>query len=351
MALRTWLGCSAPLAHDDPPETQTSSLPQRDQELLALDARDAQVQVAREHRRPPAGTVRWAPVDGIEQPVAQPVAERRHPRPRRGRARPPPGAAPWPAPLRPPRPGCHCAARAPVPRRTGAGSSTTRPAMASAPTPTGPPTLCALSETMSAPAVAIGQVDVGRGLHGVGEHVRVGSAAVDRLYEVGQRLDHARLVVGRHDGDTRDARRERAGQRLGVDDAGGVDGELARIEAGLGGGAGRLAHGGVLDGGREEHRLTPVLAGRLGGPQKSQIGRLGATGGEDDLAGVAAEEGGHLVAGLLEQAAGPLRRGVAAGGIAEDARRDDRGHGGRHLGPQRRGGGVVEIGQARQAAT
>ena len=227
-------------------------------------------------------------------------------------------------------------------RRTGAARARHGRRLASTPTPTGPPTLCALSETMSARRGDIGQVEVGGGLHGVGEHVRVGGAAVDRLYEVGQRLHHARLVVGRHDGDARDPGRERAGQRVGVDDAGGVDGELTRIEAGFGRGAGRLAHGGVLDGGREEHRLTPLLAGRLGRPQKSQIGRLGAAGSEDDLAGVAAEEGGHLVAGLLEQATGPLRRGVAAGGIAEDGLVDC-GHGRCHLGPQRRGGGVIEI--------
>ena len=62
------------------------------------------------------------------------------------------------------------------------------------------------------------------------------------------------------------------------------------------------------------------------------------------VAGVAAQEGGHLVAGLLQEAAGPLGRRVAAGGIAEDTAGGDGSHGRCHLGPQGRGGSVIEIG-------
>ena len=96
-----------------------------------------------------------------------------------------------------------------------------------------------------------------------------------------------------------------------------VDGELAGIEAGFGRGPGRFAYGRVLHGRIQEHRLTPVLPGRLGGPQHGQVGRLGAARREDDLARIAAEEGGHLVAGLLEQAPCPLGRRVAPGRVAE----------------------------------
>ena len=112
-------------------------------------------------------------------------------------------------------------------------------------------------------------------------------------------------------------------------------------------GAGGLTHGRVLHGGIQEHRVTPALPRRLGGPRHGQVGRLGAARREDDVARVAAEEGGHLVAGLLEQAPRPLGRRVAAGRVAECAGAGvvDRRHGGRDLGPERRGGGVVEIGE------
>ncbi len=346
MALEDVAGLERPAGARRPAGDADVLLPQRHQELLALDARDAQVQVAREHldagggrrpcgRRPrPRRAARRA--GGRASAATRGPAVARSAATRRSAVASPTAPATSWVPLRRSR---SC------PPPYWRGSRTTRPATASAPDADGTPDLVRAERDHVGAGGDLGQVEVGRGLHGVGEHVRVGGAAVDRLYEVGQRLDHARLVVGRHDGHARHPRRQRAGQRVGVDDAGGVDGELTGIEAGFGRGPGRLAHGRVLDGGIEEHRLTPLLAGRLGGPQKGQVGRLGAAGGEDDVAGVAAEEGGHLVAGLLEQATGPLGRRVAAGGIAEDGAGRAPPPWPRHLGPQRRGGGVIEIGQ------
>ena len=132
-------------------------LPQRHQELLALDARHTEVQVAREHVDPARGGRRRHRAVGALHRVA---AARRA----AGRAGPPP-AAPPSARSAATRRSAVASPTAPatswVPLRRSRscpppywrGSSTTRPAMASAPTPTGPPTLCALSETRSAPAV------------------------------------------------------------------------------------------------------------------------------------------------------------------------------------------------------
>ena len=58
MAARTWLGWSAPLAQDEPPETQMPSRPQGDQQLLAFDAGQAQMQMPGQDGDAPAGTVR-----------------------------------------------------------------------------------------------------------------------------------------------------------------------------------------------------------------------------------------------------------------------------------------------------
>ena len=122
----------------------------------------------------------------------------------------------------------------------------------------------------------------------------------------------------------------------------------------LAAGPGGLAHGRVLHGGAQDHGLAPLLPGRLGRPEHGQVGGLGAAGGEDDLARIAAEEGGHLLARLLEQAPRPLGRRVAAGRVPEQDRRPASavhlGHGGGHLGPQRRRGGVVEVGDGAHGA-
>ena len=138
-------------------------------------------------------------------------------------------------------------------------------------------------------------------------------------------------------------------QRVGIHDAELVHRQLADVHAGLGRGPGRLAHGRVLHGRAQDDGLALLLPGRLGRPEHGQVGGLGATGGEDDLAGIPAEEGGHLVARLLEQAPRPLGGRMTARRVPEPAGADvDLGHGGGHLGPQRGGGGVVQVGDRAQ---
>ncbi len=87
MAARTWLGCERPAGAGRPARDAHALLAEGHQQLLPLDARHAQVQVAREHLDPAggrAGTVRCAPSTDVQQPVAQPVAQGGDPRRRRG---------------------------------------------------------------------------------------------------------------------------------------------------------------------------------------------------------------------------------------------------------------------------
>ena len=89
---------------------------------------------------------------------------------------------------------------------------------------------------------------------------------------------------------------------------------------------------------------TPGGAGVAGAALHRQVVGLGAAGGEHDLGGARAEELGDLLPGLLERGLGRAGRRVAPARVAERApqeglhRRDG-------LGPHRRGGGVVEVGE------
>ena len=109
----------------------------------------------------------------------------------------------------------------------------------------------------------------------------------------------------------------------------------------------------MLHGRVEDDGLAVGVARRLGRSEDGKVGGLGAAGRENDVTRIAAEEGGDLVARLLQQAPGPLGGRVAAGRIPEHEAAGigvDLGHGGGHLGAQRRRGGVVEVGHSRHAS-
>ena len=157
MAERTWLGCSAPLAHDDPPETQTPSSPRATRSSSRSTPGTQRWRWPGSTSTPAAaaaaGTVRYAPSTESSSPSRSrsrraatrgPAVARSAATSRSAVASPTAPATSW-VPLRRSR---SC------PPPYWRGSRTTRPATASAPTPTGPPTLCALSDTRSAPAVA-----------------------------------------------------------------------------------------------------------------------------------------------------------------------------------------------------
>ena len=194
-------GLERPAGAGRPARDAHPLLPQRDQELLALDTRHAQVEVAREHLDAGGGRHRAV------RPVHRAAAARRASRSRSAATRGP------------------AAARSAATRRS-AVASPTAPATSwvplrrsrSCPPPywrrlephsaghgqradaDGPADLVRAERHQVGAGGDLGQVEVRRGLDGVGEDVGVRGAAAHRLDEVGQRLEHAGLVVGRHDG-------------------------------------------------------------------------------------------------------------------------------------------------------
>ena len=210
----------------------------------------------------------------------------------------------------------------------------------------GRPTLWALSDTRSAPRGRLGEVEIGRRLDGVGEDERLRGAAPHRVDDVGQRLDHAGLVVGRHHGHQRAcATTARVGQCVEVEHAGTRRraARACRRPARCRGPADSSTAGCST----AEHSSTASPRShraRLGGPQHGQVGRLGAARGEDDLAGSRPRK-----AATSSRASSSRRRARWAGGWLPVGFPSGvgvhLGHGGGHLGPQRRGGGVVEVGR------
>ena len=96
--------------------------------------------------------------------------------------------------------------------------------------------------------------------------------------------------------------------------------------------------------GRTDHDGPPRMGGRGGSPsaEHSQVVGLGPPGGEDHLAGGRPQVCSRLVTGVLHCPAGGAGLGVAPRGVAEGTG-EKRPHGLGRLGPDRRGGGVVEV--------
>ena len=245
-------------------------LPQRHQELFALDARHTECRWPGSTPTPAAAAGRRGVAPStVAAAVAQPVALGGDPaRPlaalgghQAQRCGQPDGA------------GDVLGAAAPLgvlPPPYWRGSSTTLPAMASAPTPTGPPTLCALSDTRSAPEVASA-----RSMKGAACTASVNTQALGARRRTtamrsasGCSTPVSLLAVMTATPVTRD---KRVRQRVGIDDAVVVDGELAGVETGLGRGTADSAHGRVLHRRIQEDRFAPVLPGRRGGPSTARL--------------------------------------------------------------------------------
>ena len=126
----------------------------------------------------------------------------------------------------------------------------------------------------------------------------------------------------------------------GVDEAFAVDGEDGGFPAFAFELFDGVEHGVVLDGAGDDV-AAGVLAG-LGRAADGEVVGFGAAGGEDDLAGLAFEQVGDGLAGVVEQGAGTLRFLVDAAGIAPAVAQDGR-HRVEDAGVERGGGGVVEV--------
>ena len=156
--------------------------------------------------------------------------------------------------------------------------------------------------------------DLAYGLDGVG--VEDESLLMAQLADLGDRLDHADLVVGEHDADQDglvvDGRLElvhgdeAVGLGLQVGDAVAL---LLKLLAGV-------EHGLVLGGLGDD--VVAALLVHLGDALDGEVVGLGGAGGEDDLLGGGSDELGDLLAGCFYGLFSlPAEGVVAAGGVAE----------------------------------
>ena len=187
--------------------------------------------------------------------------------------------------------------------------------------------------------VVDGEGKFARGLDGVGMEERAGG--VGESGELAYRLNDAGLVICRHDADQTSLRGERCFEGGGIDAAGGGAGEDGDVD----GAAfcecfGGSQDGVVLDGGRDEVRPASGsgCCGRFHDAEEREVVGLGAARGEDDLGRPALEQGGALIAGVLDGGAGALTGLVDGAGVGEDLGPERR-HGLDDLG-EKRGGGV-----------
>ncbi len=226
--------------------------------------------------------------------------------------------------------------------RTAAPRRSTR-----APEPFGPPNLWALNDTRSGRCGRRGRVQPRDGLHGVGVEDGAGRPLPHHGRHRVEGLDGAELVVDGHHRHQDDVGRARLGQGVEVDEAPRVARDLAEFGPGAGGeGPARLEDGVVLEG-RAHHRAGgaggPSGGRRVPSPLDGEVVGLGATRRQDDVARPGPEQLGDAVAGVVEGGPDPARLGVGAGRVGEPFGQE-RQHRLQGLGPQRRGGGVVEVG-------
>ena len=80
--------------------------------------------------------------------------------------------------------------------------------------------------------------------------------------------------------------------------------------------AGGFGHAGVLNGGEPDFGVGRK---RARGVLEDGAGGLGRAGGEDEVEGVAAEEGGEFLTGFTQGGVGTGTEAVEAGGVADEA--------------------------------
>ena len=221
------------------------------------------------------------------QAVGQPVAQRGDTRAvaatRRWRRR----AMRPPCPRYRRRRGCPDAGRAPGRRRGPPAPRPTPRARRARPTPLGPPNLWALTDTRSATGREFGHVHPPHGGDGVGVQQRRRGERAHQRGHLGQGLDRAHLVVDEHDRHEPDVGAERLGQSVEVDDP------VARPPPRRVPPRRRAALSTAWCSTAEHTTVPRPAAGRT---EDRQIVRLGTARGEHDLAGLAPEAPGHLVA-------------------------------------------------------
>ena len=215
------------------------------------------------------------------------------------------------------------------------------------PTPTGPPNLWALTATRSAPAVSAARFTKEAACTASVKIRAVGALRPDGLHHAPERLDDADLVVGQHHGHQCRVAARPASARPATSTSPAESTGISRSLADPVPAAARhdSSTAGCSTAEHSNDGVGLVVARRGQRPEDGQVGGLRATRGEDDLAGIAPQECGDLVPRFLEQSPGSLRRSMAPGRVAERLRESLR-HGLGHLGAQRCGGGVIEVGRS-----
>ena len=144
-----------------------------------------------------------------------------------------------------------------------------------------------------------GERDLAEGLRRIG--VEQDAAGAAQRADLGERLDHADLVMRRHHRNQEGAVRHRRGQPVEVDEAARLDRQIADREALALQRGGAFEHTFVL-GRQHDQMVTNLAAGRRMGPREMsdalqrQIVRLGSTRGEHDLARIGVDQPRHLAA-------------------------------------------------------
>ena len=197
----------------------------------------------------------------------------------------------------------------------------------------------------------LGDVGPAEGLHRVGVEHGVGGEAAHDLGRLGQGLQGADLVVGRHDRHEPHPGAlprcgagglglEHDGEVIEVEATGGIDADRAASE-----GEHRVEHGMVLDRRAHDGAVGGSEPGSTGpaGAEHGEVVGLGTAAREHDLTRLGADELGDDVAGVVDGPAGVAGHAVGTGGVGE-AHVEERQHGVDGLGAHRRGGRMVEVG-------
>ena len=178
--------------------------------------------------------------------------------------------------------------------------------------------------------------DLAEGLDGV--HVKGDPALPRDLPDLARRLDGPDLGVGVHDGDQDGVGPHGAPDGVGIDQAGGVDGEVGHLEAERLEVLARPQHRVVLDPRGDDVPRVPGHGHALDG----EVVRLGAARGEDDLLLADPQEVGDLLARGLQSLARLAAEAVDAGWVAEPLA-EVREHRLEHFRVDRRRGVVIEV--------
>ena len=182
-----------------------------------------------------------------------------------------------------------------------------------------------------------GDIEPGKGLHGVAVHERGRGTLAHERHDRSERLAHARLVVDEHHRDEPHVLVEDLGERGEVDDPPIIDGDRPASSRPAG-----LEHGRVLDG-TAEHGAIATTGGLAGDAEDGEIVGFGAPAREHEPAGARAQQPRELLAGVVE---GPLREtgdGMAPRRVSV-AVGEEREHRRDRLGAHRCRRGVVEVG-------